>query len=161
MSSIYDLTGGYLEVYEQIASGEDSQVYLDTLDAINESIEEKADQYTRVIRTIEADNEAISKEINRLQHRKKSNVNGIKNMKERLQFSMEQTGKLAFKTAKNSFGIQNNPPSIGNLNIKKIPRKYFIDQEPQLNKTILKEDLSNGVEVEGAELVQTKSLRIR
>ena len=161
MNSIYDLTGRYLDVYEQIASGEDSQVYLDTLDAINESIEEKADQYTRVIRTLEGDNEMLTKEIKRLQDRKKSNVNGIKNMKERLQFSMEQTGKLAFKTATNSFGIQRNKPKTDIKDETKIPKEYYNEQPMKLDKQRLLEDLQNGVEVDGVELTQDTSLRIR
>lgn len=161
MSNLYDLTGGYLDVYEQIASGEDSQVYKDTLDSINDSIEHKADQYAKVIKMLEADNEAITKEIKRLQARKKSNANGVENMKANLKFSMEQTGKLAFRTSTNSFGIQNNPPKMEIADENHIPEKYFIEQEPQLNKQILKQDIQNGIEIDGVELVQTKSLRIR
>lgn len=161
MSNLYDLTGGYLDVYEQIASGEDSQVYKDTLDSINDSIEDKADQYAKVIKMLEADNEAITKEIKRLQERKKANANGVENMKANLKFSMEQTGKLAFRTSTNSFVIQNNPPKVEITDEKRIPKKYFIEQDPQLNKQILKQDMQDGQEIDGVQIVQTKSLRIR
>ena len=161
MSNLYDLTGNYLNVYQQIASGEDSQIYKDTLLSINDSIEDKADQYAKVIRMLEADNEAITKEIKRLQAKKKSNTTGIENMKANLKFSMEQTGKLAFRTSTNSFGIQSNPPKMEIADENHIPEKYFIEQEPQLNKQILKQDIQNGLEIDGVELVQTKSLRIR
>lgn len=159
--NLYDLTGGYLDVYEQIANGEDSQVYKDTLDSINDSIEDKADQYAKIIKMLEADNEAITKEIKRLQARKKSNTNGIENMKANLKFSMEQTGKLAFRTPTNSFGIQNNPPKVEITDEQRIPKKYFIEQAPQLNKQILKQDMQDGQEIDGVQFVQTKSLRIR
>lgn len=161
MSNLYDLTGNYLDVYQQIASGEDSQVYKDTLLSIDDAIESKADGYSAVIRTLEADNEAIAKEIKRLQDRKKANATGIENMKGHLKFCMEQTGKLAFRTATNSFGIQSNPPKMEIADENHIPEKYFIEQEPQLNKQILKQDIQNGLEIDGVELVQTKSLRIR
>lgn len=161
MSNLYDLTGNYLDVYQQIASGEDSQIYKDTLLSINDSIEDKADQYAKVIRMLEADNEAITKEIKRLQAKKKSNTTGIENMKGHLKFSMEQTNKLAFKTATNSFGIQNNPPKVEITDEELIPKKYFIEQAPQLNKQILKQDMQDGQDIEGVQFVQTKSLRIR
>lgn len=161
MSNLYDLTGNYLDVYQQIASGEDSQIYKDTLESIDDAIEDKADQYAKVIRMLEADNEAIAKEIKRLQAKKKSNATGIENMKGHLQFSMEQTNKLAFKTPTNSFGIQSNPPKMEITENAKIPEQYYIEQEPQLNKQILKKDIQDGLEIDGVELVQTKSLRIR
>lgn len=161
MSNLYDLTGNYLDVYQQIASGEDSQIYKDTLESINDSIEDKADQYAKVIRMLGADNEAITKEIKRLQAKKKSNTTGIENMKGHLQFSMEQTNKLAFKTATNSFGIQSNPPSVVIKNDDHIPKKYYIEQEAKLDKNTLKEDIQNGLEIDGVELSQSKSLRIR
>ncbi|WNM55269.1 Gam-like end protection [Staphylococcus phage S-CoN_Ph27] len=110
------------QVFEAISSGEDDQVYLDTLQSINDSIEDKADGYMRIIKNLEGDNEALDKEIKRLQARKKTNANGIKRMKESLQLAMEETNKLAFKTSLFSYGIQNNAPSLDNLDMGKIPK---------------------------------------
>ncbi|ASN69320.1 hypothetical protein 9S3_68 [uncultured Caudovirales phage] len=161
MSNIYELSENYRQVFEAISNGEDDQVYLDTLEAINDSIEEKADNYMRIIKNLEGDNEALDKEIKRLQARKKTNENGMKRMKEDLQLAMEQTNKLAFKTPLFSYGIQNNAPSLDNLDIDKIPKKYFVDQEPKLDKKSLLNDLKEGQEINGATMKQTKSLRVR
>lgn len=161
MSNLYDLTGGYLDVYEQIASGEDSQVYKDTLDSINDSIEDKANSYAKIIKSIEGDNEAIKKEIDRLQTRKKANENGIRNLKENLQYAMEQTNKKAFRTELFSFGIQRNPVKSNITDETKIPKVYFSEQEPKLDKKRLLEDLKNNIQINGAGLTQDSSLRIR
>lgn len=159
--NLYDLSTNYQQVYDMISQGEDSEVYLDTLDSLNDSIEDKADNYTKVIRQLEGDNEVIKKEIERLQARKKANENGIRNMKGNLQLSMEMTGKTVFKTATNSYGIQNNPPKVEITDEQRIPKKYFIEQKPKLNKQILKQDMKDGQEIDGVQFVQTKSLRIR
>ena len=161
MSNIYELSENYRQVFDAIANGEDDQVYLDTLEAINDSIEDKADNYMRVIKNSEADIEALDKEIKRLQEKKKVLSNGVKRMKESLQEAMERTNKLAFKTTLFSYAIQNNAPSLDNLDIDKIPKKYFVDQEPKLDKKSLLNDLKEGQEINGATMKQTKSLRVR
>lgn len=161
MSNIYELSENYRQVFEAISNGEDDQVYLDTLEAINDSIEDKADNYMRVIKNSEADIEALDKEIKRLHEKKKVLSNGVKRMKESLQEAMERTNKLAFKTTLFSYGIQNNAPSLDKLDIDKIPKKYFVDQDPKLDKKSLLNDLKEGQEINGATMKQTKSLRVR
>lgn len=159
--NIYELTDNYLSVYNQITAGEDSDIYTDTLNSIDDAIEDKAIGYAKVIKNIEADNEILSNEIKRLQERKKSNENAVRNMKERLQDSMERTGKTVFKTPLFSFGIQNNKESTNIIDEAKIPDAYFNEQPKKLDKKRLLEDLQNGQEVEGADIKQTRSLRIR
>lgn len=159
--NIYDLGINYQNVYNQIAQGEDSQTYIDTLDSIDEAIENKADGYAKIIKSLEGDNEAIAREIKRLQDRKKANENGIKNLKENLQIGMELSDKKAFRTNLFSFGIQRNKPKAEVTNEEKIPKGYYNEQPMKLDKKRLLEDLQNDVEVEGAELTQDSSIRIR
>lgn len=159
--NLYDLTDNFNKVYNQIQSGEDSEVYLDTLNSIEDAIEEKAIGYAKVIKNIESDNQALAEEIKRLQGRKASNENAIKNLKSNLQDSMEQTGKTVFKTPLFSFGIQNNKESTNIIDETKIPEHYFNEQPKKLDKRRLLEDMQNGEEIEGADIKQTRSLRIR
>lgn len=159
--NLYDLTDNFNKVYNQIQAGEDSEVYLDTLNSIEEAIEEKAIGYAKVIKNIESDNQALAEEIKRLQGRKSSNENAIKNLKSNLQDSMEQTGKTVFKTPLFSFGIQNNKESTNIIDETKIPEHYFNEQPKKLDKRRLLEDMQNGEEIEGADIKQTRSLRIR
>ena len=46
---------------------------------------------------------------------------------------MEKTGKVKFKRL-NSYSIANNPPSIEVTNESLIPKSYWIEQAPKLNK---------------------------
>lgn len=162
MTNLFDLSTNYQQVYDLISSGEDESIYLDTLESINEALEDKADSYVGVIKSLEADNDAITKEIKRLQERKQANTNGIKRLKESLQLAMETTGKTKFKTSTNSFGIQKNAPSLKiAVDESTLPDNYFSEQQPKLDRNRLKDDLKNGIEINGVELVQTESLRIR
>lgn len=161
MSNIFELTDNYKQVYDLISEQGDEQALIDTLASINDALEDKADGYASVVRSLKADNKAIDEEIKRLKQRKTSNENGIKRLKENLKETMEVTGKTKFKTAFNSFSISKNAPSKDVLDEKLIPKDYWVSQEPKINSKLLLDDLKSGKEVPGAELKQTRSLRVR
>ncbi|MDU7710311.1 MAG: siphovirus Gp157 family protein, partial [Clostridium sp.] len=63
MSSIYELTDQWKEVEGMLYDGEtDEQIILDTLESIDGEIEQKADNYAKLIKNMEADIETLSKE---------------------------------------------------------------------------------------------------
>ncbi|EPE8808694.1 siphovirus Gp157 family protein [Staphylococcus pseudintermedius] len=161
MTTLFNLTDAYQQVYDLIAEQGDETVLIETLQSINDALEEKADGYVAVIKTLEADNVAIDEEIKRLRQRKTSNQNGISRLKESLQFSMETTGKEKFKTALNSYSIANNPPSLDVVEESLIPKEYWLSQAPKLNKKDLLKDIKNGADIKGVEVKQTRSLRVR
>lgn len=161
MASLFDLSTDYQQLYDLIAEQEDEQILKDTLASINDAIEDKADGYVAVIKTLEGDNKAIDEEIKRLRQRKNSNQNGVKRLKESLQEVMEQTGKEKFKTALNSYSIANNPPSLDITDESLIPKQYYIEQQPKLDKKELLKVVKDGLEIKGVELKQSRSLRVR
>lgn len=161
MSTLFNLKDDYKQVYDLIAEQGDEQVLNDTLASINDALEDKADGYVAVIKSLESDNTAIDEEIKRLQQRKTTNKNGIDRLKETLKETMESTGKTKFKTALNSYNIQNNPPSLNILDEKLIPKDYWISQAPKLNKKDALAELKEGKEIPGVEVKQTRSLRVR
>lgn len=161
MSTLFNLKDDYKQVYDLIAEQGDEQVLNDTLASINDALEDKADGYVAVIKSLVSDNTAIDEEIKRLQQRKTTNKNGIDRLKETLKETMESTGKTKFKTALNSYNIQNNPPSLNVLDEKLIPKDYWISQAPKLNKKDALAELKEGKEIPGVEVKQTRSLRVR
>lgn len=161
MPSLFDLSTDYQQLYDLIAEQEDEQILKDTLASINDAIEDKADGYVAVIKMLEGDNKAIDEEIKRLRQRKTSNQNGVKRLKESLQEVMEQTGKEKFKTALNTYSIANNPPSLDITDKSLIPKQYYIEQQPKLDKKELLKVVKDGLEIKGVELKQSRSLRVR
>ena len=77
MSSLYDLTEQFQELLSMALDPDvDEQALADTMEGIECEIEEKADGYAKVIKSMEADIPAIDAEIARLtarkNHRKKN-----------------------------------------------------------------------------------------
>lgn len=168
MSSLYELTNEYKNIYEQMDDPEvDEDSFMAMLDLINEDIHDKADNYAKVIKSAEGDSEGLKAEIDRLTKKKKAVDNHIIRMKEALQGAMEVTGEKKFSTALFSFNIQRNPASceLDTEDLSKIPEKYHVKQEDKIDKKAIIADLKDEVkakELEGiAHLIQNETLRIR
>ena len=160
--TLYNLTNDYMNLLELAEDPDiDEQAFMDTLEGIDGALEDKAEGYAKVIRTLEGDAAACDAESKRLRNKKQTIENNIKRMKAALQYAMEVTGKTKFKTPLFSFNIQKNGYSVSILDESKIPDKYLIPQEPQVDKRAIVADLKGGEQYSWAELVQTKSLRIR
>lgn len=155
--NIYELTGAYLQIQNLIEDGED---YADTLESIDDAIEDKAVGYAKLIKNIEGQIKAVKEEKDRLSDKETVLKNSVKRLKETLQESMELTGKEKFKTPLFNFNIQNNPPSA-QVDEKQVDEKYLIPQPPKVDKKAIIADLKEGREVKGAVLTQGRSLRIR
>lgn len=163
--TLYELTNDYMNLLELAEDPDiDEQAFMDTLEGIEGALEDKAEGYAKVIRTLEGDAAACDAEAKRLRAKKQTIDNNIKRMKAALQYAMQATGKTKFKTALFSFGIQKNPAAvvIDEGYIENIPDRFLIPQDPQIDKKAIKEALKAGEDLEGiAHLEQTESLRIR
>ena len=157
---LFELTQSYQQVLE-IAEQLDAETLKDTLDSINDAVEQKVENTAFVVKQLEANVSVIDEEIKRLQAMKGTQTNNIKSLKLYLQESMEKVGldKVQGKLIK--IAIQNNPQSVEVLNENVIPKNYFVEQKPKLDKKALLADLKGGAQVEGVEIKQSRSLRIR
>ena len=159
MNTLYELTENYQHVLD-LAEQLDAEVLKDTLDSIDEAIEVKVENTAKVIKELEGKASTIDVEIKRLQDRKSTLVNNSKGIKEYLQTEMEKVGKTKIKGELFNIGIQNNPVSVNVLNETLIPEGFFVPQPAKLDKKALKDELKHG-DIPGAELIQTRGLRIR
>lgn len=157
--NLYELSTAYQQIQAMIEDGIDGLE--DTLEALNDAIEVKAENYAKIIRNLEGQALALKSEEERLANRRKNIENNIKRLKDNLQQSMINTGIKKIKTDLFSFNIQKNPPSVEVINIKEIPENYLIPQEPKVDKKSILADFKNGVAVPGVEVKQTEGLRIR
>lgn len=161
MGTLYELKSEYLQLRDMAGDPDISPEALrDTMDAINGELEDKADGYARVIRELEAEEAGLDAEIKRLQARKSAVSGNKRRIKDALESAMRETGKLKFKTALFSFGIQRNPPSVAILS-ENIPLDYLVVPEPQPDKKRILAELKAGATFDWAELRQTEALRIR
>lgn len=160
MSTLYELTGEYLALMD-LAEDADPDVLRDTLEGIEGEIEDKADNYAKVVRSLEGEVNALEEEIARLQSKRKVLVSNIQSIKSNLERCMIATDKKKIKTLLFSFNIQKNPPTVNIKDSSKIPEEFWKQKEPELDKAALKIFLKEHGNTEYAELVQGESLRIR
>lgn len=155
---LYELTNNYRKVAEM--EDLDSETLRDTLDSISDEIENKVINIGFIIKEKKADIKTIQDAMKELAEKKQSIEKSIDSLQCYAHDSMKLTGVNKAKTPLVSIWIQNNPPSVNVTDESMIPKSFFIEQEPKLDKKQLKEELKHG-EIPGAELVQTEGLRVR
>lgn len=156
--NLYELTQNYLQVLEMAENGDD---LADTLEALEDAIEVKAENTAKVIKQLEANAEMLANESRRLSERKSAIDNNVRNLKSYLQDQLDKCGKSKIKGEIFTVALQNNPQSVDVLDESLIPSTYFIQQAPKLDRKELLTHLKAGEEIAGVTIKQTKSLRIR
>lgn len=109
MSNLYQLTNDYETVLNMLYDEDaDEEMILDTLESIEGEIEDKADNYAKIIKELEAKQNARKEEAKRLTESAKVFENRVKALKSNLFNSMKATGKTKFATDLFSFNIAKN-----------------------------------------------------
>ena len=162
MSNIYELANNYDEVLTMLYDEDvDEQMILDTLEGIEGEIEDKADNYAKIIKELEAKQNARKEEAKRLTESAKVFENRVKALKSNLFNAMKQTGKTKFATDLFTFNI------VKNGGLQKITIEGEVPEE--YTKTIVETDtdkireaLEEGKELAFAHLEpRGESLRIK
>ena len=156
--NLYNLTTNYLHVLELAENGDD---LTDTLEALEDAIEDKAENTAKVIKQLEANADMLATEIKRLSERKTTAENNAKRLKVYLQEQLEKVGRDKIKGEIFNVALQNNPQSVDVLDESKIPAAYFIEQAPKLDRKELLAHLKAGETIPGVVVKQSRSLRIR
>lgn len=161
MATLYELTDRYRNILE-VAEMLDAEQLEEALAGIDDDIEVKADGYAGVIEELKMKKEKNKELKERFAAKEKALDTRIEKMKESLQDSMLLTGKTKFKTDLFSFNIQKNAASLSVLKEDNIPKRFYEEQAPKLDKRgLLKYLKETEEELEGVEIKQTESLRIR
>lgn len=161
--TLYELTNAYNNILTLIEEGATPEEMELTLENIEDEIENKADSYAVIIKTLEAHKKMLAEEEKRLYSKRKNLEGNIDRLKRNLENSMELVGKKKFKTDKFSFGIQKNPMSANIVDESKVPEKYkkIIEAINIDKKSMVADFKDNGELIDGVEFIQTESLRIR
>ena len=162
MAKLYELTENYSNLLELLDNSDVPQdVIQKSLDSVAEDIEVKAENIAKLIKSIESDVNGLKAEEKRLADRRKTLENRVESLKGYLFTNMRATKHEKIKGSIFTLAIAKNPPSVNIKDLKGIPQTYFLPQEPVLDKKTLLNDLKEGKTIEGAELKQSESIRIR
>ncbi len=162
MSNIYQLANNYETVLNMLYNEEiDEQMIFDTLESIDGEIENKADNYAKIIKELESKQKARKEEAKRLTDSAKVFENRVKALKNNLFNAMKETGKTKFATNLFSFNIAKNGGKQALTIDGDVPEEY--------TKTIIENDtdkirkaLENGENLSFAHLEpRGESLRIK
>lgn len=159
--NLFELTENYVKFFTEFENADEVTEEMQKMaDNLNVEIEKKCDNYAKMIRNLEADVEAFKNQEKIFNEKRKIAENKVKWLKQNLQTSMELQNRKKVKTDLFSFNIQKNAPSLEITNENNIDDSYYI-VERKLDKRALLGDIKEGLIVDGVELKQTESLRIR
>lgn len=174
MAKLYELTGDFLQLMDMLEDEDtDEQCIMDTLEGIEFEIEQKADGYAKIIKSLESDIKGLETESDRLTNRRKTFENRIKWLKQNLEMSMRVTGKMKFTTDLFSFGIQKNGGKRKltiDVEVDRLPEEYKVKQPDSVDGDKLRDFLKEkglpgkdgSINCEWCHLEpQSESLRIR
>lgn len=157
---LYELTEAWAAIQEMFDTedADDEQIRA-ALENVEGAIEEKADGYAKLIFSMKAEAEAIKVEEKRLATKRQSLENRAKWLQKNLEVAMINTGKKKIKTNLFVFNVQKNAPSLEDFDEEDVPEEFW-KVTRSIDRTALLKAVKAG-EVEGIELKQTESLRIR
>ena len=156
---LYEMTVATKQLYELLENEEiDEQTIADTLEAMG--VEEKLEGYCKVIRQLEADAEMLKAEKERIENKKKTVDNSIGRMKKAVIEFMKASGST--KSTAGTFTVALSTSKATKIvDESLIPKKYFIKQEPKIDKKAILEMLKSGAKVKGCELQINDGVRIK
>lgn len=164
MISLYELAEQYGGIRRMLYDEDvEDQVIYDTLESLDAEIEDKADNYAKLIRELKLEAELVRTEEERLHARRKRMEARADLLKNCLEENMRFIGKTSFKTALFSFNIQSNggPQPLEISAVTEIPMRFLIQQDPVPDNEKIRKYLKEH-EVEWARLLpRGESLRIR
>lgn len=153
---LYELTSFYAELQERVEDG-DHEAVVDTLEALEDAIEEKVDSIYRIYRNLQADINALKEEEKRL-----------KGKRQRLEASQDHLvgyveGQLMaaridkVKTSIGTVGFRKAPASVEIINEDQFIDVYpdLVEYEPKINKAGLKDRIkqNNGGKLPQKEVI--------
>tara|TARA_Y100000310_G_scaffold140340_1_gene139733 strand:+ start:2284 stop:2817 length:534 start_codon:yes stop_codon:yes gene_type:complete len=174
--TLFDLTASYQDILERAADGEEG--WDAALDELRGTIEEKAESYAFVIKTLEAEANVIKEEAKKLAAKAQHRTNAVERIKDHLQVGLEAAGIDKVKGSIYTVALQHSPWSVEVVEPDQVPFAYrrfsltglTIDEVPpelrprateSYDRTGMLGAHEAGNNVPGAHIFQRQHLRIR
>ena len=154
--SLYSLN---LQILNLLNSDE---IDYEALETLFENRVDKFNSIGKMIKGVQSDIESIENEIKELMDKKRRKNNKIEQLKQLIanDFAINEIKK--FETPIFKFTKVKNPASVVILDENLIPDDYKkIEQVVKIDKKSIKEDIEDGIKVEGAKIENTESIRIK
>ena len=165
MANIYEFMSGFMALWNLVEDEtvEDS-VIEECFENMTDDFKVKMENCCKYIKNQESIIDGLKAEEQRIKAKRQALENVNARLKALMTDALNASGEKKIACGSFTCAIQNNAPSLKlDVDTRYIPEKYLIPQEPTVNKTLLKDDIKNGVEgLDGiAHLETSASLRIR
>ena len=165
MASLYEISAEYaafLEAYESASCEEEAAEILQSLVDIHGSLEEKAENYAKLIKNVKADAKAFKDESDRLDKKWKVAKNFAERLEGAMLDAMKLTGTKEIPTSIGKWKTQLNPMSCDVTDPDKVPERFHVKQPDKIDKAaMIREHKATGEVFEGAEFKQEVGVRFR
>lgn len=166
---LYEIKDEYLNFLQMVEDGEiPEEAIKDTLEAIEGAFEEKADNLSCLIKSLNYEADAIKQEAKALTERARIKQNRADFLNNYLFGCLKALGKTELETPRNYLKIKNNPASVFCTDEMQFiswaqtnAENYLNYAAPVLNKTAIKDALKSGAEIPFVELKQGEKLHIK
>lgn len=162
MANIFQIQSEYIQLMNDIQEqeGELTQELSDRLAIVESDLQTKSQGYISVIKTLDAECDIIDLEIKRLQSLKKVRNNTIERLKGAISQAMTTFEIEKIETPLNKITFRNSK-SVNIIDVEMLPNTCVIIERKPISKTEIRKLIENGIEVSGAELIESKTLQIK
>lgn len=154
---LYDLTEQYNDLLELAQEGGEGVDYAAMLDGLEGAIGDKLDGYCKIVRTLEAEAEALKAEALRLSQRKTSIENNVARMKDAMKWGMLRIGLDKHKSPLFSVSITKPRDRVEVTNVLAVPSEYVKQSDPTVDKKAVMDAVKGGAHIPGVSIVQGES----
>jgi len=162
---LYEIKDLFVRFAEMVENGEiEEDAIADTLESIEGEFEDKADNIACLIKTYDAEAEAIKAEEKNLKERRERKEKQSENLKNYLSGTMLMLGKAKVETARNVLSFRKSTSLLIS------DENWFMEKYPELVKTEIKKSIpkkeitdliKQGQEFTGVTLVEKQNLQIK
>lgn len=163
--NLYSVSSEFEHLSRKIVEDEDGSFYSENMLQISKNKDELMNtlqNFSAIMLNLEHEEVAIDAAIARMENRKDLLRSKIKNMRNQLLMVMENCGVLSIKCPEFEIKLSKNPPKLCLDEGITVPDEYMHTiVSTKINKELIKEDLKQGVCIEGASLIQENRLVIK
>ena len=163
---LYELTSKRQELLDLIAAMDSEDIELsdavgDTLEALDEAIQDKAEAVASFIFSLQADSAALKQEEQRLAERRRLNDAKIERMKTYLVDALDDAGVDKVKSSRFTIGFRKSQ-AVDVLDLDTVPESLKRTKTiVEADKTAIKQAFKQGINVPGALLIDKRNLSIK
>ena len=163
---LYELTSKRQELLDLIAAMDHEDLELsdavgDTLEALDEAIQDKAEAVASFIFSLQADSAALKQEEQRLSERRRLNDDKVERMKTYLHDMLDNAGLDKVKSSRFTIGFRKSQ-TVDVLDLDTVPESLKRTKTiVEADKTAIKQAFKQGIDVPGALLIDKRNLSIK